>query len=153
MPIHPEGYYDAQVVDHGISKTGTMKDQLSIKFQTVHGFVYKRLYFTEKGLKYTIQDLQTLGYTGRTFADMNETNCLVGKEANIKVEHEKYISDKGEKTTAKVSYINAKGSQGGGEAKREEGAMKNVCKFDALLRKANPETEGLKIETEGDIPF
>jgi hypothetical protein len=132
--LHPEGYFDAEIVDHGITKSQSGTEQVAVKFQTDHGYITGWFPLTDKAIEYTVEKLQNMGFRGRSFSMLNDGRCLAGHRCNITVAHEEYRGN----TNARVKRVNPEGYEGA-EIKRDEAAARSASRFDALLRKMNPD--------------
>ena len=130
--LHPEGYFDAEILDHGITVSQTGTEQVAVKFQTEKGIITGWFPLTDRAIEYTVEKLQNMGFCSSTFSKLNDGKCLVGNRCNIKVSHEEYRGE----VNAKIKYVNPEGYEGA-EIKRDEAAAKSASRFDALLRKAN----------------
>jgi hypothetical protein len=131
MNLHPKGYHDAKIIDHGISTTKNEKLQVVVKFETEHGQITGFLYMSDRAAEYTIEKIKNMGFNGNSLDELNDGRCLVGNPCVIKVDHEDYQ----EKISAKVNGVYPPGYVGK-EVERDADAAKSIKRFDAMLKKA-----------------
>jgi hypothetical protein len=129
--LHPAGQFEGTIVDHGISEAKTGTPQVFLKIESSKGgrTIYAYLALTDNAVEFTVIKLRNAGFTGSSFAELEDGSLLKGNVIDYKVEHEVYNGQ----TRAKVGWI---GDPNGG-AKRSVEAAQNARRFDAALR-ANP---------------
>jgi len=160
--LHPEGWHEGTIVDHGISQTGTGNPQVCLKIESQRDgrTIWAYLPLTEKAVEYTVIKLRNAGFAGGSFADLEDGTALRGNVIEYKVEHETYNGQ----TRAKVGWI----ADPNGGMSRSPAAAANARRFDAALRAnppmANPATSGLHTpaapasdafggDETGEVPF
>ena len=101
MVMHPEGIFDAEIVEHGLGESSGGTPEVWIRFATSEGmFVTADLWISEKTSAKIARQFRNCGFSGRATSEL-ESNILVGNMAKIRVKHEEY---KG-KVTPKVTEI------------------------------------------------
>lgn len=130
--IHPEGYHDATVEDHGFSD-GKKGPQLWVKFKTPEGVITGFFSLTEKAAGYTIDKIRNLGFQGDDLGLLADGKALQGGWCTISIQHETYDGI----VRAKVAFVNPFGQQGGYQAERSDAAVIEAKKYNTLLRKTS----------------
>jgi len=89
--MHPEGTYDARVVDHVVSTTKAGKFQVLVEVETREGTAIMRLSLEGGAGQYTVDKLRRLGWQGRRFAELNERPpALKGRACRVEISHEEW---------------------------------------------------------------
>jgi len=150
MQLHPEGFYEAEILDHGYSKSKTGTDTLVVRFETEHGLVNGYFYLTHKAAEGTIRKIRAMGFAGDDLGELADGAELRGNRCQVQVEH----SDYGEQTTARVGWVYPIGYTPG--VQRDAEAAAAVKQFNAVLRK-EPKQDGAATPapvggSDGDVP-
>jgi len=130
--LHPEGVYDAEVIDHGLTETrNTGTPQVAVRFRTDHGEITGYFFLTDRAIEHTVEKLHAMGFRGRSFAELNN-NVLVGNRCSITVQHEEYQG----RTKARIAFVNEEGYEAQAEIRKSEAVARTASQFDALLRRS-----------------
>lgn len=127
--IHPTGYFDATILDHGFATTGTGAEQFFTQFQTEHGTIVGYFFLTDKAAEHTMKKIRAMGYQGGDLSALADGRELRGHQCSITIDHEIYEG----KTQAKVGWVNQLGETG--IVERCDVTAANARRFNALLKK------------------
>ncbi|MCP4948866.1 MAG: hypothetical protein GY923_15320 [Aestuariibacter sp.] len=128
MAIHPEGNFDAVILDHGFSNTQTGTQQFWVKFKTDEGEIHGFLFLSEAAAPHTIAKIRAMGFQGDDLHHLSDGWALQKHLCNIVVQHDEY---KG-KVKANVAFVNAYGASR--SPQRDPGVAESARRFNALLR-------------------
>jgi hypothetical protein len=153
--LHPEGFFRAEIVDHGFGKTETRTNYLGVRFRTLLegeavGEITGFFYLTDKSAEYTVQKVRAMGYEGDDLRDLAKVPpILMGRMVKISVEHREY---QGEMRDSVASVYPENWEPG---LKKDAEAATNVARFNALLKKEKPLVNHVKVASPEDdgIPF
>lgn len=140
---HPDGNFDATVLDHGFSKAKTGTDQLWLTFETEAGQITAFLPLTDAAADGSLRKLAATGYSGANLAELADGTMLKGNRCVITIRHEEYQGQR----RAKVVWINPEGWVPGPQ--RDESVASNAARFNGLLAKIQAD----KPAKNQDIPF
>ncbi|KAF0156247.1 MAG: hypothetical protein FD189_1052 [Elusimicrobia bacterium] len=139
MSLHSVGIFDAEILDHGFSKSRKVKtDQFVVNFQTPEGKITGFFAMTDSAIEYTIEKIRAMGFEGADLGLLADGTALRGAKCQIVVKHEVWLVEKGGdgQTRAKVDGVWPLGYEPG--IQRDEAAVANVKRFNALLKKCPP---------------
>ncbi len=153
--LHPKGFFNAEITDHGFGKSESGTEYLAVKFLTMLegekvGEITGFFFLTDKAAEYTVQKIRAMGYTGDDLRDLaKDPPILMGKMVKIAVDHYEY---KGEMRD-QVSSVYPEDWVPG--LKKDAEAASNVTRFNALLKLAKPAATAKSGATadESDVPF
>ena len=139
--IHPAGQFEATISNHGYSMTSTGTHQFWVQFETKAGSLRGFFFLSDKAIEHTIAKIRAMGYDGDNLEELADGTRLAGLMCLVTVEHDNYNG----KTSAKVSFVDAWGTQRG--AKRDNEVAAKVKMFNALLKRTE---KGKPVRAEAD---
>jgi hypothetical protein len=152
--LHPEGFFRAEIVDHGFGKTETRTNYLGVRFRTLLegeavGEITGFFYMTDAAAEYTVQKIRAMGFEGDDLRDLAKVPpILQGRMVKISVEHRQY---QGEMRDSVASVYPEDWEPG---LKKDAEAATNVARFNALLKKHQPVNQGKATEKQDEeVPF
>lgn len=154
--MHPEGSFEATILDHGFAKSqkkGTA--QFWTKFQTTEGTITGYFAFSPKAAEYTIDKIRAMGFQGNDLDELQDGTVLRNCMCEVSIKHEEYNG----KVSAKVNYVNPPG----GGVQRDEDAVESARSFNNLLlstppimptvNAAKPANEPVNEKEKDEYPF
>jgi hypothetical protein len=164
--LHPEGWYNLEIIENGISQAGTGSYSVYLIFKPINPSypnLVRDLYLTDNAIERTVQTLRELGFQGDKFEDFkNNPQLMAGIVARVQVNHEDYQKQDG--TTVKIARIGWVNSPNRKFRQMAESVPNNISRLNAIL-KATPKTsvnmaqqpvpdQGNRPEVpDGDVPF
>lgn len=137
--LHPEGQFDAEVLEHTINESKQGNERVVVRFKTEHSTIIGWFYLTNRAAEHTVKKLRAMGFTGDDlFVLYAESEAMVGNRCSISVEHSEYEG----KTSAKVVFVNPTGGGGGPLMEGNKETALKAKRFNALLKrepKSTPE--------------
>jgi hypothetical protein len=89
MAMHPEGIFDAEIVEHGLGESSGGTPEVWVRFATSEGLIVADLWITEKTSAKVARQLRNCGFSGKTTSEL-KSNILAGNMAKIRVKYEEY---------------------------------------------------------------
>lgn len=130
--IHPAGFHNAIVVDHGFVTSSKGNTQLSVQFNTEYGAIRGWFALTPKAAQYTMEKIRAMGFQGGDLGKLADGNILEGNQCTLQINHEQ---DPNGKMRARVGFVNRLGERGGAAVEYDNAAAANAQRFNALLKK------------------
>lgn len=105
-----EGKYTARAAELAWQTAQNGNTYLTLRFTVTDGesageSATKNMFFSEKALQRTVEDLRLLGWTGDDPSTITPSD--IANEASITVEHETYTVNGEDRTAARVKWINS----------------------------------------------
>lgn len=164
--LHPEGWYNLEIIENGISQAGTGSYSVYLIFKPINPSypnLVRDLYLTDNAITKTVQTLRELGFQGDKFEEFKSNpNLMVGTVARVQVVHEDYQRQDGSTTKiARVGWVNSTTRK---FRQMAESVPNNIGRLNAIL-KAEPKVEVNKAQqpepdrgerpepADGDVPF
>jgi len=131
--MHPEGNYDAEILDHGFSEARTGTLQFWAQFGTQHGTITGYFPMTDAAADGSLRKIAAMGYDGTSLGELSDGTYLRGRKCVVTVKHEMYQGV----TRDKVAWVNPEGWAPG--PKRADNVEAGVARFNGLLQKIQSE--------------
>ena len=133
MELHPQGVFEASVVDHGFEAGKPGKSaSFVVRFATEHSEIQGWFSMSDKAVQYTVEKIRAIGFAGNDLNELADGTALLGCKCKIKVDHETYEG----KTRAKVNGVFDINSEPGGQITHDLTAAQQCARaFNALLSK------------------
>jgi len=151
MAIHPQGTYDAVIMNHGfcMSKGKNPKEQFWAQFHTDAGQITGYFYLTNDAAEHTIKKIRAMGYQGDDLRLLSDGQALFKNLCQITVQHDENEG----KIYPKVGFVNPFGHQAG--PKNDDVVAANAKRFNALLKSVSKveEKKSDKVIQEKTIDF
>jgi len=139
--MHPEGRFEAEVRETGVSRTRNAKLQVTVAFATEHGELVERFSLEGGALEISRRQLTACGWDGRSFGNLNrEPSPCAGVRLEVQVVHEERYDGKGQVARVRIP---------GPAVLRDEDA---AAEADRLLG-VEPTTEHRAPHARGEVPF
>jgi hypothetical protein len=168
MPsLHPEGWYNLEIKENGISEASTGTHSVFLVFKPVnpeYPDLVRDLWLTEAAIERTVETLREIGYQGDKFEDLkNDPTLMAGIVCRVQVFHDDYTRQDGTTVqTARVGWVNNPNRR---FRQMAESVPQNMTRFNAILKQkpkvelgapVEPSTvaaEDLPAPNGGDVPF
>lgn len=149
--LHPEGWYNLEIIENGISqaRTGTYSIYLIFKpVNPAYPNLVRDLYLTDAAIERTAQTLRELGYHGDKFQDFKDNpKLMAGIVARVQVIHEDYQKEDGSIVkVARVGWVNSTERK---FRQMAESVPNNISRLNAIL-KATPKVDKPKSQAAPD---